>query len=46
MGCIMPIGEDTQLKGEDMERDLEQDLVDYIMGLWHQRRIQKYLARK
>ncbi len=22
------------------------DVVDYIMGLWHQRRIQQYLASK
>ncbi len=25
---------------------IERDVVDYIMGLWHQRRIQKYLASK
>jgi hypothetical protein len=25
---------------------IERDVVDYIMGLWHQRRIQKYIATK
>jgi hypothetical protein len=25
---------------------IERDLVNYIMGLWHQRRIQKYIAAK
>ena len=24
----------------------ERDVVDYIMGLWHQRRIQEYIAAK
>lgn len=26
--------------------EIERDLVLYIMGLWHQRRIQKYIERK
>ena len=25
---------------------IERDLVNYIMGFWHQRRIQKYIAAK
>jgi hypothetical protein len=40
------------VKGNLMENydhmldDVERDLVFYIMGLWHQRRIQAYLKRK
>lgn len=26
--------------------EIERDLVLYIMGLWHQHRIQKYIERK
>ena len=25
---------------------IERDLVDYIIGLWHQRKIQQYIANK
>jgi len=25
---------------------IERDVVDYILGLWHQRRIQQYIKRK
>ena len=33
--------------GENAYHDeIERDLVAYIMGLWHQHRIQKYIARK
>jgi len=24
-------------------KQIERDVVDYIMGLWHQRRIQQYI---
>lgn len=29
-----------------MQRDLERDFVDYIMGLWHLHRINKMAYRK